>query len=249
MIIKNFLLPLLLAGTLTVQVEAQTRKTTPAKNPATAPKVPTAPVTILKNENDSLSYAMGISIGQYLKAQGISKLNLALLTKAIDQTLANTPTSFTMHEANAVMERSARSGIKKNAAAEKEKGRQFLQQNKKKTGITETSSGLQYEILTTGQGPKPSLVDTIVVHYAGKLLNGKEFDSSYLRGEPITIPVAGVIPGWTEAVQLMPTGSKWRLYIPSALGYGDNGAGRDIPGGATLVFDVELLAIKSRKAK
>ncbi len=241
MLLPQYLLALLLLGTITVQ--AQNKQTSPAKK--TIPPAKTA--TAFKNQNDSLSYAMGISVGQYLKAQGVENLNFVLLNKAIDQTLKNAATAFDPQEGNAVMERAAKTKITKNAAAEREKSRQFLLENKTKTGITQTTSGLQYEILVNGQGPKPTLSDTVVVHYAGKLLSGKEFDSSYARGEPITIPVTGVIAGWTEALQLMPTGSKWRLYIPSVLGYGDNGAGRDIPGGATLVFDVELLQIGSKQ--
>ena len=242
--LKRFLLPLLLLAAFSVQ--AQTKKPTPAKKPATPVKTSTTAVSF-KTQADSLSYAMGLSVGQYLKAQGVENLNFTLLNKAIEQTLKGTPTSFDMQEGNAVMERSAMVRIKKNASAERTKGQQFLAQNKTKAGVTQTASGLQYEVLVNGQGPKPTLSDTVVVHYAGKLLSGKEFDSSYSRGEPITIPVTNVIAGWTEALQLMPTGSKWRLYIPSALGYGDNGAGRDIPGGATLVFDVELLQIGSKK--
>ncbi len=126
-------------------------------------------------------------------------------------------------------------------------GTKFLAENKKRTGVFTTASGLQYEILTKGTGPQPALSDTISAHYRGALLNGKEFDNSYKRGEPLSIPVAGVIPGWTEALQLMPVGSKWKLFIPSELAYGDYGAGQDIPGGATLVFDIELIGIGNKK--
>jgi FKBP-type peptidyl-prolyl cis-trans isomerase len=246
--LKKFFLPLLLFAAFAVPLQAQTKKPVPAKKPV-APTKPAAAALTMKTENDSLSYAMGVSVGQFLKSQGIEKLNYALLNKAIDEAFKNSPAAFDMNQANAVMKRAAMSGTRKAASAEKEKGRAFLLQNKKKAGITETASGLQYEVLVAGQGPKPTRNDTIVVHYAGKLLNGKEFDSSYSRGEPISIPVTGAIAGWTEAVQLMPTGSKWRLYIPSALAYGDNAAGPDIPAGATLVFDVELLEIASGKKK
>jgi len=246
--LKKLFLSLLLLSALAGQ--AQTKKTVPVKKPAsTSTKVPVTATTTPKNLTDSLSYAMGLSVGEFLKAQGATNLNYTLLNKAIEQTLKSNPTLFNAQEANAIMERFARSNFTKKAAGEKEKGRQFLEQNKKKTGVTQTASGLQYEILTPGQGPKPTSADTVKVHYAGKLLSGKEFDSSYARGEPITLPVTGVIPGWTEALQLMPTGSKWRLYIPAALAYGDTGAGRDIPGGATLVFDVELLEIMGSKTK
>ncbi|MGV3639203.1 MAG: FKBP-type peptidyl-prolyl cis-trans isomerase [Adhaeribacter sp.] len=250
MMLKKIILPLLLLGALTGQ--AQTKKSVPAKKPAVKAKPavsarPAAPATgAMKTQTDSLSYAMGVSVGSFLKSQGIDKLNYAMLNKAIEQAFKGSA-SMDMNQANEVMKRAAMAGSTRAASAEKEKGRAFLLQNKKKAGITETASGLQYEVLVAGQGPKPTQNDTIVVHYAGKLLSGKEFDSSYSRGEPIHIPVSGVIAGWTEAVQLMPTGSKWRLYIPSSLAYGDNAAGPDIPGGATLVFDVELLEIANRK--
>lgn len=245
--LKNFFLPLLLLCALTGQ--AQTKKPVPTKKPApAATKAPVQSATP-KNLTDSLSYAMGVSVGEFLKTQGATSLNYALLNKAIESALKNQPTLFTMQEANGVMERFGRGNMARKASAEKEKGRQFLEQNKKQAGVTQTASGLQYQVLTAGQGPKPAATDTVKVHYAGKLLSGKEFDSSYARGEPITLPVSGVISGWTEALQLMPAGSKWRLFVPAALGYGDNGAGRDIPGGATLVFDVELLEITSRKTK
>lgn len=239
--LKKLVLPLLLLGTLTVQ--AQTKKTTPAKK--AAPKAATAATQApsLKNLNDSLSYAMGISAGEFLKSQGVEQIDYTLLNKAIEDAMKGTPPLFDRNEANSVMQRTAMSGAKRMSAAEKEKGRQFLEQNKKKAGVTETASGLQYEVLVAGQGPKPTMQDEVLVHYAGKLLSGKEFDSSYSRGEPITLQVGNVIKGWTEALQLMPTGSKWRLYLPADLAYGDTGAGRDIPGGATLVFDVELLEI------
>jgi FKBP-type peptidyl-prolyl cis-trans isomerase FklB len=249
--LKKFFLPLLLLGAFTVQAQTKkplpTNKTVPAKKSAVTSRPATAAAQTLKTENDSLSYAMGVSVGQFLKSQGIEKLNYVLLNKAIEQAFKNAPAAMDINQANAVMKRASMAGTRKAASAEKEKGRAFLLQNKKKAGITETASGLQYEVLVAGQGPKPSQHDTIVVHYSGKLLNGKEFDSSYSRGQPINIPVSGVIAGWTEAVQLMPTGSKWRLYIPSALAYGDSAAGPDIPGGATLVFDVELLEIANRK--
>lgn len=130
------------------------------------------------------------------------------------------------------------------ANAEKEAGAKFLEENKKKPGVITLPSGLQYEIITKGTGPIPTANDTVKANYKGSLVDGKEFDNSYTRGEPITIPVTGVIRGWIEALQLMPVGSKWKLYIPSDLGYGERGAGGGaIPGGATLIFEIELLDI------
>jgi FKBP-type peptidyl-prolyl cis-trans isomerase len=123
-------------------------------------------------------------------------------------------------------------------------GKEFLEENGKKPGITTTSSGLQYEVLQEGAGPKPAASSTVEVHYEGRLTNGKVFDSSYQRKETISFPLNRVIPGWTEGLQLMPTGAKYRLYIPSELGYGARGAGADIPPHATLIFDVELISIR-----
>src|SRR5215210_957517 len=123
------------------------------------------------------------------------------------------------------------------------KRKRNLEKNKKRPGVIELPDGLQYEILKAGTGEKPKATDTVKAHYAGTLVDGKEFDNSYKRGEPLTIPVGGVIQGWVEALQLMPVGSKWKLFIPSDLGYGDRGAGGAIPGGATLIFEIELLDI------
>jgi len=135
------------------------------------------------------------------------------------------------------------------AAAEKkagpaiEEGRKFLAENGKKPGVITTASGLQYEVLTAGTGETPKLTDKVTTHYKGTLINGKQFDSSYDRGEPATFPVSGVIKGWTEALQLMKVGDKWKLYIPYDLAYGERGAGRDIPPYSTLIFEIELLKV------
>lgn len=123
-------------------------------------------------------------------------------------------------------------------------GKEFLEENAKKDGIQVTPSGLQYEVLRDGTGPKPAASSTVEVHYEGRLTNGKVFDSSYQRNETISFPLNRVIPGWTEGLQMMPTGAKYRLYIPSELGYGARGAGADIPPNATLIFDVELISIR-----
>src|SRR6185436_367742 len=122
----------------------------------------------------------------------------------------------------------------------------WLAENAKKEGVLKTASGLQYQIVTEGTGPKPTTTDTVQVHYRGTLTSGNEFDNSYKRGEPAEFPVTGVIKGWTEALQLMPVGSKWQLYIPSDLAYGERGTGRDIGPNSTLIFDVELVGIKGK---
>jgi FKBP-type peptidyl-prolyl cis-trans isomerase FklB len=131
-------------------------------------------------------------------------------------------------------------------AANKKEGETFLAGNKAKPGIVTLPSGLEYKIEKEGTGPKPTASDSVVCNYRGTLIDGKEFDSSYKRGQPATFPVSGVIKGWTEALQLMPVGSKWQLFVPSDLAYGDRGAGPDIGPGATLVFEVELLSIQEK---
>ncbi len=229
-------------------LQAQPKKNNAKKPTAkTSTAASSATAYVLKTTNDSLSYAFGISLAQYMKSQGITNINNNMLLKAISHTLKDEKPLLDMNAANALMGRLAENKSKAACAVEKEKGDKFLEENKKRPGIKVTVSGLQYEVIKEGTGAIPTREDTVVAHYAGSLIEGKEFDNSYKRGEPLTIPVGGVIPGWTEALTLMPVGSKWKLYIPSGLGYGDYGAGQDIPGGATLIFDVELLAIKSKK--
>lgn len=236
---KVFLVPSVLM--LCVSVHAQTKKTT---RTTASTKTAAARGASLRTNADSVSYAFGVSLGQYLKSQGISAVNYAMLNKAIDQTVKGEKTYLDMQQCNQVMQGLAEAKSKKVSAAEKEKGTAFLVKNKARKEVTETPSGLQYEVMVKGTGPVPTKADTVTAHYRGTLLDGKEFDNSYKRGQPLTIPVAGVIPGWTEALTMMPVGSKWKLYIPSNIAYGDFGAGQDIPGGATLVFEVELLGIK-----
>jgi FKBP-type peptidyl-prolyl cis-trans isomerase FklB len=245
---RVFLLPSVLLFAFSVNAQSKTAKKPVVKTAAKSKTAATASAGTLKSNSDSLSYAFGVSLGSYLKSQGVTNLNYAMLTKAIDQTVKGQKPLFDIQVANQLMGRLAEVKQQKVAGAEKEKGRAFLEQNKKRAGVTTTASGLQYEILTKGNGPIPKATDTVTAHYRGSLLDGKEFDNSYKRGEPLSIPVSGVIPGWTEALQLMPVGSKWKLYIPSSLAYGDYGAGQDIPGGAALIFEVELLGIGSQKA-
>ncbi|WP_169337673.1 FKBP-type peptidyl-prolyl cis-trans isomerase [Segetibacter koreensis] len=235
-------MPSVLMLTVTLHAQTKTGKTVTKTKTATTGAA-------LKSNTDSVSYAFGISLGQYMKSQGIKTLNYSMLNKAIDQTIKDQPTLMNMDQANQIMGKLAETKAKKVAEVEKEKGREFLVKNKARKEVVETPSGLQYEILVKGTGPVPKKEDTVTAHYIGSLLSGKEFDNSYKRGEPLSIPVSGVIPGWTEALTMMPVGSKWKLYIPSSIGYGDYGAGQEIPGGSTLVFEVELLGIGSNKPK
>lgn len=244
---RIFLLPSVLMFGVALNAQTKKGKAIPKSKTVTS----TSAAVSLKSSADSVSYAFGISLGQYMKSQGIKSLNYSMLNKAIDQTIKDQPTLMTPEQCNQLMSKLAEAKVKNAAEPEKEKGREFLTKNKARKEVVETPSGLQYEILTKGTGPIPKKEDTVTVHYKGTLLDGKEFDNSYKHpnAEPLTIPVAGVIPGWTEALTLMPVGSKWKLYIPSSIGYGDFGAGQDIPGGATLVFEVELLGIGNKKTQ
>ena len=205
-----------------------------------------AGAAFLKSPLDSFSYALGMNIANSLKAQSIENVNAAAMQKAMDDIFKKKTLLLTDMQANSVIQTTLQANVAKKSGAEKEKGIQYCQENKKKAGVTELPNGLQYEVLKSGDqsSPMPQLQDTVVAHYAGTLIDGKEFDNSYKRGEPLTIPVAGVIRGWTEILQKMHIGDKWKVVIPSELGYGDRGAGQDIPGGATLVFEMELLGIK-----
>lgn len=246
---RLFLMPSILMLGVTLHAQTKSTRTVSKTKSATSTKAATSTGASLKSNTDSISYALGISFGQFVKSQGIKNLNYTMFNKAIDQCVKGQPTLINPDQANQIMGRMAETKARQAAEPEKEKGREFLVKNKARKEVVETASGLQYEILVKGTGPVPKREDTVTAHYKGSLLDGKEFDNSYKRGEPLTIPVAGVIPGWTEALTLMPVGSKWKLYIPSSIGYEDVGAGQDIPGGATLVFEVELLGIGNKKAQ
>ncbi len=167
-----------------------------------------------------------------------------MVAKAFDDVFGNKKILLTPEQSNMSIQKRMQEYMTNKAKVEKDKGAAFLAANKKRPGVVSLPNGLQYEILTPGTGAIPKATDTVSAHYIGALIDGKEFDNSYKRGQPLEIPVSGVIQGWVQALQMMPVGSKWKLYIPSDLGYGDRGAGNGgIPGGATLVFTVELLSI------
>jgi FKBP-type peptidyl-prolyl cis-trans isomerase FklB len=193
-------------------------------------------------------------LGGNLKNQGV-EVDWSVLAQGLKDGAAGGKTRLTEEEAKAVLtevqnEVRKEQQEKMKAAADKNKteGQTFLAANKAKEGVKTTASGLQYKVITEGTGPKPTPNDTVVCNYKGTLLDGKEFDSSYKRGEPATFPVGGVIKGWTEALQMMPVGSKWQLFIPSDLAYGERGAGADIGPNSTLIFEVELVSIKPPEA-
>ena len=206
-----------------------------------APAKPAPPVKVMTSE-DSLSYAIGVQVADFYKMQGVETINADMVKNGFNDVYNNTP-AVTPDQANMTIQQKLQEFMNSKSKGVKEESAKFLEENKKREGVITLPSGLQYEILTKGTGPIPTAENTVMAHYAGSLINGQEFDNSYKRGEPIEIPVTGVIQGWVEALQLMPVGSKWKLFIPSELGYGDRGAGRDIPGGAALIFDIELVEI------
>jgi FKBP-type peptidyl-prolyl cis-trans isomerase len=218
-------------------------QTTKPVAPKPKPSVPAATVLPLKNMNDSVSYAIGASVANFYKEQGITNINSNIVTAALKEILAGKPAKLDNQTCNMIINMALTKGQENKAKGNIEAGKAFLAQNKQKPGVKTTASGLQYEVITEGSGPKPAAADTFVCHYRGTLLNGTEFDASYNRGQPLTLGVSQVIRGWTEGLQLMGVGSKYKFYIPYELAYGpyDNG---QIPGGSLLIFEVELLDIK-----
>jgi len=224
----------------------------PAAKTGTATKPGTQSVLTLKTQKDKLSYALGMNLGSNLHKEKV-EVDPALVLRGLKDALAAGKMLLTEDEARATLtqlqtEVRSKQQEKMKVAGEmnKKEGVEFLAANKTKEGVVILPSGLQYKILTAGTGPKPTASDTVVCNYRGTLISGAEFDSSYKRGQPASFPVNGVIKGWTEALQLMPVGSKWQLFVPAELGYGDRGAGADIGPGATLIFEVELLSIQGK---
>lgn len=202
----------------------------------------------LVSKNDSVSYALGVLIGESNKQQmkdapGVDQLNKDIIISAFTKAFMGDSVQIKPEAANASIQAFFAEVSKIESDKNKKEGEDFLAANAAKAGVVTLPSGLQYEIITAGTGAKPTAEDQVRCHYHGTTIDGKVFDSSVDRGEPAVFPVNRVIPGWTEALQLMPIGSKWKLYIPSALAYGENGAGQDIKPNSTLIFEVELLEI------
>jgi FKBP-type peptidyl-prolyl cis-trans isomerase len=230
---------------------------TPAKKTATPAK--TASGTPLTTRTQKFSYALGMDIGSKvgpnLKKQSVD-FDPALVSQGLKDAMSGGKTRLTEQEAQAALQemqaavtKERQEKMEKASSANKTEGDAFLATNKSKPGVVTLPSGLQYKILKEGSGPKPTASDTVACNYRGTLVNGTEFDSSEKHGgEPAKFSVGQVIKGWTEALQLMPVGSKWQLYVPPTLAYGDRGAGADIGPNATLIFDVELLSIETPKA-
>jgi len=247
------------------QTPAATTKTAPA---ATTPKAPakktpaaaaakTAAPAPLNTRQEKFSYALGMNqgsgLGAMLKKQSV-EVDPKLVIQGFKDGMTGAKTQLTEQEAQAVLQevgtevrKAQQETALKVSQANKTEGATFLAANKAKEGVVALPSGLQYKILTAGTGPKPTAADTVVCNYKGTLINGTEFDSSSKHGGPATFPVGGVIKGWTEALQLMPVGSKWQLFIPSGLAYGERGTGGDIGPDATLIFEVELVSIQAKE--
>ncbi|ERJ84239.1 FKBP-type peptidyl-prolyl cis-trans isomerase [Porphyromonas gingivalis] len=192
---------------------------------------------------DKVSYALGLSIGNNFKSSGIDSVVMDDFMQGLSDVLEEKAPQLSYDEAKREIEAYFMDLQQKAVKLNKEAGEEFLKINAHKEGVTTLPSGLQYEIIKMGEGPKPTLSDTVTCHYHGTLINGIVFDSSMDRGEPASFPLRGVIAGWTEILQLMPVGSKWKVTIPSDLAYGDRGAGEHIKPGSTLIFIIELLSI------
>jgi FKBP-type peptidyl-prolyl cis-trans isomerase FklB len=197
----------------------------------------------LKSQKQKVSYIIGQNAGQFLKQQNYD-YDLNALFAGIEDVLKGGQPKMTDEQVKTTMDQFKKEMWEDLGKKNRQAGLEFLKQNRKRKGVVVTKSGLQYEILRAGTGEKPKSTDSVEVHYKGTLLNGKTFDSSYTKGEPITFPLTGVIPGWTEAVQLMKKGAKWKLFIPSNLAYREYGAGKLIGPNSSLIFEIELLDIK-----
>jgi FKBP-type peptidyl-prolyl cis-trans isomerase len=265
-----FLIGPLTSGTLRAQdTPAPKDQTTPAPKSETTPAAKTPGTTAakphtatgaktpltLKTDKDKVSYAVGVNIGKTMRRDTVD-IDPAIFARGMKDALAGGKLLLTDDEMKASLTKlQADLRVKQEAAMQKtgeinkKAGDDFLAQNKTKEGVVALPDGLQYKILKQGTGPKPAATDSVVCNYRGTLLDGTEFDSSYKRGQPATFPVSGVIKGWTEAVQLMPVGSKWQLFIPSDLAYGNRAPAPEIGPNATLIFEVELLSIQDKAAQ
>lgn len=242
---KKYALPLALVGLVSLQAcNEQTASTESAAAPA-------AEVT-LENSDQRLSYGIAFGLGQRMAADGMP-MDIDAFAAGFRDGAEGNEGKMTQEEIQAEMQAYQEKMMAEQQAAQAALGEAnlaaataYLEENKAREGVVVTETGLQYEIVEAGEGPKPGPEDTVEVHYRGTLVDGTEFDSSYKRGETVTFGVGQVIPGWTEALQLMPVGSKWNLYIPPELGYGAGGAGQMIGPNSALIFEVELISIPSQ---
>jgi len=197
----------------------------------------------LSTQMDSLSYSLGVSVANNLKSSGFETIESSAISAAFNDVFSENDVKISEEDANALIQDYFMELSQKKSQEATNKGQAFLDENASKEGVVTTASGLQYQVLTEGQGAKPVASDEVTVHYHGTLIDGTVFDSSVDRGQPATFPVGGVIQGWVEALQLMNVGSKYKLFIPSNLAYGERGAGGSIGPNETLIFEVELLSI------
>lgn len=195
----------------------------------------------LNSNLDSASYAFGVSVAEDLKSRGISELNYTVLATAMEDVFKGSSRTITSEQGQKIIYNMLSAANKAKYDMTITEGNKFLAANKTKAGVVTLPSGVQYLVLKNGTGPKPKATDEVTVHYKGTLLSGKQFDSSYDRNEPLTLQLNKVIPGWTEGVQQMPVGSKYKFFIPYQSAYGERGAGEDIPPYSTLIFEIELL--------
>lgn len=211
--------------------------------------IPAMAAVPLKTEEAKVGYLLGLQFGANLKGQGL-KVDLEALKMGLDDGTNGADPKISQAEAQKIMTRFRQTMMAKMKEMQSKvasdnlaTGKRFLAANKKKPGVKQTSTGLQYKVIKKGSGAKPSADAKVKVHYEGRLITGQVFDSSYKRGEPATFPLNGVIPGWTEALTMMKPGAKWQIYVPAALAYGERGMGQTIPPNSVLVFDVELLEV------
>lgn len=239
---SKIILMMLLAATFSLQGFSQKKKKDKKENKVTEMSV--IDTVKLKNRVDSVSYSLGIMFGSNLSQAGFDKLNSEIVVLGIQESMAQKQNLLTMDQANEILNKFVMDLRTKKAKKNLEEGQAFLAKNKLDSSIVTLPSGLQYKVIVAGTGEKPALTDRVTVHYHGMLINGKVFDSSIEKGEPVQLSVNGVIGGWKEALQLMPVGSKWKLFIPSDLAYGENpNNGGIIEANMVLIFDVELLQI------
>ena len=198
---------------------------------------------MIQNENEKLSYCLGANIGMSLQSQGLTDLDTKTFTEAINDVVSNGDLKINPEDINSYLQDYFGKIQQEQQNKAVEQGQSFLNANKAKDGVVTLESGLQYSIIKEGKGAKPKATDTVTTHYHGTLISGEVFDSSVERGQPASFPVNGVIAGWVEALQLMPVGSKWKLFVPSNLAYGERGAGQQIGPHTTLIFEVELISI------
>jgi FKBP-type peptidyl-prolyl cis-trans isomerase len=223
-------------------VNAQTKGKTAVRKTVTTVTKTVKPLSTL----DSASYAFGMSMAGSLKNDGLKSLNYELLVKGLKDAFGSQTTMLSQDAAQKAIGNLFKSVSQNKFSANINEGKALLENNKKDPVVKTTASGLQYIVITPGAGPKPAVTDTVLVNYSGKLLNGKQFDSSYDRNEPLSLSLNRVIPGWTEGMQLMSKGAKYKFFIPYNLAYGERGAGQDIPPYSTLVFEIELLKINGK---